>query len=341
MLMFRLNRSVVTPLATAVLGALLLLTFTTRVFAEDFPTKPITIVVPAGTGGSNDRAARLMSKYLAQELGQPVTVINRPGGGNLLGHLFFQQQPVDGYTLLATTAMPYFTVNMLVQKADFKLEDFAPVNLSDVDTSFMATSKDSKFNSIYDLVAEIKKNPGTVSFGVQPTSADMINFLIFLKAVGLKVEDVRVVTYDSGGPVRNGIVGAQFDVGIIGELGLRTRVDQVKPLMVFADEKLPVWDAPTVVEAAKKLGVAEYPHILSGSVRGFFVHGSLKEKFPDRFAKIVAAFKAIYSNPETIADFEKQKMTIDWYGPEKSAQILKTNHDNLSQPEYLSVLSPK
>lgn len=339
--MFRFKRRYFKPLSAALLGAALLMPSSGDVRAEDFPTKPLTIVVPAGTGGSNDRAARLMSKYLAEELGQPVTVINRPGGGNLLGHLYFQQQPVDGYTILRTTAMPYFTVNMLVQDAKFKLEDFAPVNLSDVDTSFIGAPKDSKFGSIYDVLEEIKKNPGTVSVGVQPTSADMINFKIFLAALGLKESDVRIVTYDSGGPIRNGIVGGQFDIGIIGELGLRTRAEQVKPLMIFADEPLKAWDAPTVVEVTKKEGVADYPHILSGSVRGYFVHGSLKEKFPDRYAKLVAAFKAIYANPEAIADLKKQKMTTDWYGPEKSETVLKKNHENLSQPEYLSVLKPK
>ena len=329
------------PLTLAILGAAMAFSLPGQSMAESFPDKPLTIVVPAGTGGSNDRAARLVSKYLAEELGQPVTIVNRPGGGNLLGHVYFQQQPADGYTILRTTAIPYFTVNMLVQNAKFKISDFDPINLSDIDTSFIATKVGGKFKTIDDLLTEIKTNPGTVSVGVQPTSADMINFKIFLDALGLKIEDVRVVTYDSGGPVRNGIVGGQFDVGVIGERGLRKQADQVQPLMVFADEPLPVWDAPTVLEVTKKQGVAEYPNILSGSIRGYFVHGSLKEKFPERYKKLVAAFKAIYENPKAIEDHKKQRMTTDWYGPEKSEAFMLKNHENLSKPEYLSVLSPK
>lgn len=308
---------------------------------EAFPSKPVTIVVPAGTGGSNDRAARLISSYLSEELGQPVTVINRPGGGNLLGHVYFRQQPQDGYTILRTTAIPYMTVNQLVQGADFTIDDFAPINLTDIDTSIIATSDESRFASIDDLIAEIKENPGTVSVGVQPTSADMINFGLFLEALGLTEDDVRIVTYDSGGPVRTGIAGAQFDIGVIGERGLRRVAEEVRPLMVFTDERMDAWDAPTVLEVTEAAGVESYPNILSGSVRGYFVHPELKDAYPDRYATLLEAFEKISNDPEAIAAHEAQSLTIEWFGPERSHSFMMKAHENLAQPEFMNVLSPK
>lgn len=328
-------------LAAAALSGVLTAATATTSMAQAFPEKPLTMVVPAGTGGSNDRAARLMAGFLSEELGQPVTVINRPGGGNLLGHVYFQQQPVDGYTILRTTAVPYMTVNQLVQGADFVIEDFQPINLSDIDTSIIAVSAGSRFDTIEDLIAEIRANPGTVSVGVQPTSADMINMSIFLEAIGLSKDDVRIVTYDSGGPVRNGIAGEQFDVGVIGERGLRVMAEQIKPLMVFSDEPIDVWDAPAVREVTSAEGVAEYPNILSGSVRGYFVHASLATEYPDRYQRLVEAFSNISENEDAIAAHIEQKMTIDWFGPERSVEIVMREHQNLTNPEYLSVLKPE
>lgn len=337
--MIRDIRKKMTGLTAAALGCAALLS--APAIAQEFPDKPITMVVPAGTGGSNDRAARLISGFLSEELGQPISVINRPGGGNLLGHIYFQQQPADGYTILRTTAIPYMTVNMLVQGADFDITDFKPINLGDIDTSVIAVSEDSDFETIDDLLAEIRANPGTVSIGVQPTSADMINFLIFLDALGLTQDDVRVVTFDSGGPVRNGIAGAQFDAGVIGERGLRRMADQVNTLMVFAAEPLDVWDAPAVRTVTEAEGVAEYPSILSGSVRGYFVHGSLQEDHPERYQRLVDAFQAVTENEEAIAAHEEQQITIDWYGPELSTEIMLREHENLTNPEYLNVLKPE
>lgn len=332
-------RHKMTGLTAAALGCAALLG--APALAQEFPDQPITMVVPAGTGGSNDRAARLISGFLSEELGQPITVINRPGGGNLLGHLYFQQQPADGYTILRTTAIPYMTVNMLVQGAEFDITDFTPINLGDIDTSVIAVAEDSEFATIDDLLAEIRANPGTVSIGVQPTSADMINFLIFLEALGLSEDDVRVVTFDSGGPVRNGIAGAQFDAGVIGERGLRPMAEQVNTLMVFAAEPLDVWDAPAVREVTAAEGVAEYPNILSGSVRGYFVHGNLEEEHPERYQRLVDAFKAVSENEEAIAAHNEQQITIDWYGPEESTEIMLREHENLTNPEYLNVLKPE
>lgn len=328
------------PKLAVVVGGIIAMSLTAA-SAQDFPSQPISIVVPAGTGGSNDRAARLMSGFLSEELGQPVTVVNRPGGGNLLGHVYFQQQPADGYTILRTTAVPYMTVNQLVQGADFEIEDFQPINLADIDTSVVAVPTGSRFESIDDVIAEIKDNPGTVSVGVQPTSADMINFSIFLEALGLSEDDVRIVTYDSGGPVRNGVAGEQFDIGVIGELGLRPLEDQVRTLMTFSEEAVAFWEAPTVLEVAEAQGVDEYSSILTGSVRGYFVHGSLQEEHPERFERLVEAFANISEDEEAMAAHAEQEMTLDWYGPERSTEIMLREHRNLENPEYLSILQPE
>lgn len=307
--------------------------------ADDYPNRPITMVVAAGPGGSNDRAARVMSEFLAEELGEPVEVVNRPGGGNLLGHEYLLQQPADGYSILRTTAIPYMTVNELVQGASFVIEDFQPINLVDIDTSIIATAADSEFESIEMLVDAIRSNPGEISMGVQPTSTDMINATLFLEAIGLSVDDVRVVTFDGGGAVRTGIAGDQFDFGVIGEARLRDM--GVNGLMTFSQEPMTgIWEAPAVIDVVNSMGVEDYPHVLSGSIRGYFVHTELKQAYPDRYARIVEAFENISSNPEAITTHEDQNLTIDWMGPDAGREMMLREHESLARPEFLSIVQP-
>lgn len=307
--------------------------------ADDFPTRPITMVVAAGPGGSNDVAARLMSRFLAEELGQPVSVVNRGGGGNLLGHEYFLQQPVDGYTILRTSSFPYMTMNQLVQNASFVIEDFQPINLVDIDTSILATAADSKYGTIKELVDAIRANPGDVSMGVQPTATDMINVSLFLKALGLSVDDVRMVTFGSGGDLRTGIAGNQFDFGVVGEA--RMRQMGVNGLMTFSREPMTgIWDAPSVYEVLKSYGVDEYPDFLSGSIRGYFVQTELKDAYPERYARIVEAFKNISNNPEAIKAHKSQNLTTDWMGPDAAREMMLREHKALARPEYLSIVKP-
>lgn len=308
--------------------------------AQDWPTRPLTIVVPAGTGGTNDRTARLMATFLSEELGQPVTVVNKPGGGNLLGHLYFHQQKDDGYTLMRTTAMPFLTINTVLQDAKFKVADFDPINLPEHGYSLVATAKNKPYKSIGELMDAIRANRGRLSVGIEPTDAAMYNFQSLLKAEGLSVDDVRVVTYDSGGPLRAGIVAGQFDFGVTGTQGSEHLIDEFRPLMVFADEKIEPWEVPTIRDYAKEKGF-KFGRVLRGSLQGYIIHATLKEKHPDRYKKLVEAFKNISNNPKAIEAHKGQKLAIRWFGPEKSRELMMEQDEILSQPEVYNVFRPK
>jgi len=309
--------------------------------ADDFPTKPLTMVVPAGVGGANDIAARLMAPFFSKAVGQPVVVVNRPGGGNLAGHVYFLRQPADGYTILRSSSFAYFTTNILLQKADFKVEDFQYINMTDFGTTIIGTSNTSRFQSIDDLISEIRTRPGNVSVGLQPTQVDNINFQLFLKALGLSPESVRVVTYDSGGPVRNGMAGGQFDVGVIGDQGMGPRKGTFRPLMTFSEETSQMWQVPTVLEVMKKHGVADYPNVLPGSMQGFLVHSKLKKDYPERYAFLVKTLEKLFNDPEVIAAHKKMDRGVEWLGPERSQELMLKAHKMLSNPELIKMLQPK
>lgn len=164
-----------------------------------FPSRPINVVVPFDTGGYNDRLARAFAPFLQQELGQPLTIINRGGAGALLGHLFFMQQPADGYTILCTSAAPYLPLNILTQDANFSYDDFYMVNLPSQDYTLMATVAGSELETIDDVIARLRENPGSLSIGIQAASADLVNLSILCDANDIDFDQLRLVTYDGGG----------------------------------------------------------------------------------------------------------------------------------------------
>jgi len=301
------------------------------------------MVVPARAGGGNDRAARLMSRFLSKELGQPVTVVNKPGGGNLLGHLHFLNQKDDGYTLLRTTTMPFLALNTILQGAKFKVSDFEPINLPEQGYSLIVTAKDKPYKTIYDVIDAIRANPGKISVGLEPTDAAMFNFQKLLTGLGLSIDNVRIVTYDSGGPLRAGIMGGQFDLGVTGTQGSEHLINEWRPLLTFSPKKHEPWNGwgvPIIGDVAKKLGF-KFGRVLGGSLQGYLVHATLKDKYPDRHKKIVAAIKKIANDPEAIKAHHGAKLAISWVGPAESKRIMMEQYDILLDPKVHNIFRPK
>ena len=312
-------------------------------YAQEWPSRPLTMVVPARAGGGNDRAARLMSRFLSEELGQPIKVINKPGGGNLLGHLHFLNQKDDGYTLLRTTTMPFLALNTILQGAKFKVSDFHPINLPEQGFSLIATSKDSPFKTIYDAIDAIRANPGKISVGLEPTDAAMFNFQQLLTGLGLSIDNVRIVTYDSGGPLRTGIMGAQFDIGVTGTQGSEHLISEWRPLLVFSPKKIEPWNGwgvPMIGEVANKLGFKS-DRVLGGSLQGYLVHETLKKKHPDRYKRLVEVFKKVSTDPKAIEAHKGAKLAISWVGPAKSKKIMMGQYEILLDPKVHNVFRPK
>ncbi len=312
------SRRTMLKLLSAGLGAAAMLLPAAASAQEEFPTRPLTIVVPFDTGGYNDRLARAFAPFLQEELGQPVQIINRGGAGALLGHSYFMQQEDDGYTILGTSAAPYIPLNILTQDAPFEVSDFQMINLPSRDYTLMATSKDSDIQSVQDVIDRLKEDNSSLSIGVQPASADLVNLMLLLDANDIPREGLRLVTYDGGGPARNATAGNVVDVGFVGGQGFLPLADQIRPLMVFDDAQRDNWDAPPVTEV-----VGPEAEFVAGSQRGWAVHASLKETHPDRYQKLVEAIEAATTNPAAVQALTDQQLATEWFGPDASQTALE------------------
>lgn len=285
---------------------------------EAYPQRPINVVVPFDTGGYNDRLARAFAPFMQEEMGQPLTIVNRGGAGALLGHTYFLQQPDDGYTILCTSAAPYIPLNILVQDASFELDDFHMINLPSRDYTLMATSAEGDLQSVEDVIERLKADPGSLSIGIQPSSADLVNMMLFADANGIDREGLKLVTYDGGGPTRNAAAGGVVDIGMVGGQGFIPLAEKVRPLLVFDDAARDGWDAPTVTSL-----VGEDATFVAGSQRGWGCHASFVEKHPDRYEILLNAIETATKDPASVESLKAQDLATDWIGPEASNAALK------------------
>jgi tripartite-type tricarboxylate transporter receptor subunit TctC len=286
--------------------------------AANYPERPINVVVPFDTGGYNDRLARAFAPFLQEALGQPLVIVNRGGAGALLGHSYFMQQPDDGYTILCTSAAPYIPLNILTQEAPFKLEDFHMINLPSRDYTLMATSAESDLKSVADVISRLKADAGSLSIGVQPSSADLVNMMLFADANGIDRAGLRLVTYDGGGPTRNAAAGGVVDIGMVGGQGFLPLAEKIRPLCIFDDMQRDGWDCPAVTDVN-----GADAKFVAGSQRGWAVHSSFVTKHADRYAVMLKAMESATKDPKSVESLTTQQLATDWFGPELSNKALR------------------
>ena len=139
------------------------LTLPTWAYAQAWPAKPIKLVVPFPPGGLIDNMARLISQRLAQELGQPLVIDNKPGAGGNVGAAEVARAAADGYTLLM--ASPPLTISpALYASMPYKPEQIMPVGLIGRVPNVLLVNPKSGINSVADLLARAKQSPGTMNY---------------------------------------------------------------------------------------------------------------------------------------------------------------------------------
>ena len=129
--------------------------------AEDYPTKPITMIIPYGAGGSTDTMGRVFAKALGEVLGQPVVVVNRKGGGGSVGASFLKNSAPDGYTVLLGGVDEITAWNTIANEVDFSAEDFRFIGAVANYQNALVAPVGQPFSTLSEFVEFAKANPGT------------------------------------------------------------------------------------------------------------------------------------------------------------------------------------
>jgi tripartite-type tricarboxylate transporter receptor subunit TctC len=220
--------------------------------ADDYPNRPIRIVVPFGPGGPADVAARLLGNILQQSLGQPFVVENRTGAGGAIGTEQAAQSPADGYTLLMMSNTQ--TANeSLVPPAQRKYElmrdlvPIAPINYSDL---VIVVHPSVPAKTLQEFIALAKSQPGKLNYASsgQGTPYHMAGEL-FKTLAGI---DVVHIPYRNSGEARSGVIGGQVQMMIDAVPAMAPNIGehQVRALATTGKTRSNVLpDVPTVIEA--------------------------------------------------------------------------------------------
>jgi len=229
----------------------------TQAPATDYPTKPITMIIPYGAGGTTDVYGRKLAALLEKQLGQSVTVTNQGGASGSIGSQFVKEQPSDGYTVLvcAETMGTYRTLNV----CDLGYDDFTVISPLVGDPKVLVVGKDSPYNTLEELLNAIKENPGKITMSHSGPGGSGHNQGLVLGELGY---EVSMTSFDSGNDALLGVIGGQVDFTNpnISTLQGYIASGDVKPLAVFASERMEAYpDIPafteTLPEAEKYLDI--------------------------------------------------------------------------------------
>lgn len=196
------------------LGVVLGLSAAGSAMAQEYPSKPIRMIVPFGAGGSADVLIRIVANKLPGVLGQQVVVDNRTGAGGLLGTSIAAQATPDGYTLLGT-ATPHSIVPNLYKKAPYDpLKSFAPIMQIASQPYGLVVHPSLGVTSVKELIALAKKEPGKHNYASSGQGGAMHLFqALFVSMANI---DVVHVPYKGSGAVRSDLLGGQIKIGSIG-----------------------------------------------------------------------------------------------------------------------------
>ena len=222
-----------------------------RASAQDYPTRPITLIVPFPAGGGVDVIGRIVADKLAADLGQPVIIDNRGGAAGVIGTRVVARSAPDGYTLvMATSGSIAINPNLYANPGYQTLRDLSPIGLISSTPIVLMAHPSAPENSLADVIAAAKRAPGALNIGTPPpgTSA-YLGAELFKSLAGV---DITIVTYRGTGPLTTDLLGGhvKLALNVLAPAMTSLKAGSLKALAVLAPKRsshLP--EVPTSAEA--------------------------------------------------------------------------------------------
>ena len=284
--------------------------------AQEFPTKPITLINPMGAGGSHDLTMRAVTSVANDYLGQPMIVQIKSGGGGAIGSELVAKAAPDGYTLLIggpgwNTTLP------AVEGRSKGPDDLIAVCRINYSANNLVARPDAPFKTLPEMIAWAKANPGQLKFGHSGLwgAADM-PWKELMKKTGFTS---KVIPYDGGGPCMVALLGGHIDVtaNFAAQALPQVKAGKMRMLAVLDDKRNPEYpDVPT----AKEQGV----DLVYLMWRGILAPKGTPRPIID---KLAAAFKKMAEDKAVVAMMKSFGDVPNFLGPDEFGQLWREQYE--------------
>jgi tripartite-type tricarboxylate transporter receptor subunit TctC len=288
--------------------------------AQEYPTRPVTLIIPFGPGGGHDLLFRAVTSVAMDYLGQPIIIKLMPGGGGAIGADFAVKAPPDGYTLFAGGNTPSIALPAIEgrSKGPDHWEAVCRVNYN---PTIIVTRPEAPFKTFRQMLDWAKTNPGKLIAGTPgPWSPPDVVWKHLMKETGITL---KIVPFDGGGPMIVALLGGHIDVGSALPIiyGPYRNTGKLIPLLLLEEKRHP--DLPNVPTSLEE-GVNGGINTLGRSWRGVMAPRGTPRPIIERMAM---AFKKMAEDKSVISMIEKYGDEIHYLGPDEFTKVWRAEFE--------------
>jgi len=311
--MFTRTRRSFVARAAGVAAGLALVAAALPAVAQNYPTRPITMVCPWGAGGGTDATSRIIASLLEKELGQPVTVVNRTGGSGVVGHSAIATAAPDGYTIgIATVEIGMMHWQGLTELTG---TSYTPIGLVNADPAGLQVRADSPYKTVNDLLAAVKANPGKLkASGTGQGGIWHLALAGLLRDQKIDASAVPWVPSNGAAPGLQDMIAGGIDVAPVSLPESRSLIDagKVRSLAIMSQESSTLYPKVPTLKAA--IGSDWTMAAWRGVVAPKGIPADVRDKLAAAIKKIAAGkefnefmskqgYGVIYKSPDDFAKF--------------------------------------
>jgi tripartite-type tricarboxylate transporter receptor subunit TctC len=219
-------------------------------WTQDYPSRPIRVVVPYSAGGSSDGPMRVLAQEMSRQMGQQMVVENKPGQGAMLGSAEVVKAPPDGYTLLLASNPNAISASLYSRLTHDPVEDFAPVSLLASEQAVLLVHPSVPARTVRELIAYVKERPGKVDYSSSGNgSAQHLFMAMFVSMTGIQMNHIP---YKGSAQAVTDLLGGQVSAAMPGLAAMRghMREGRARALAVTGAKRSPAApEVPTMIES--------------------------------------------------------------------------------------------
>lgn len=291
------------------------------ILAQEYPTKPVNLLIPFGPGGGHDLTARAVTPVAQKYLGQPIIIQHVPGGGGAIASMRVAKADPDGYTLLFGGIGPSCSLPAIEKGRSAGPDEIDPVCLVAGYSSIVVSRPNAPFKTLKGMVEYAKANPGKLLIATSgPWGSTDIGQKKIILATGMQV---KLVPYDGGGPALIAVIGGHADVTNVTPFSgyPHIKAGKLVPIGVQSETRHPEYpDVPTAMEQG--INTIHFPWISVNCP---------KKTPPAIVKKLAAAFKNMIEDPSTREICKKAGVETKFLDTEEFAKMWRAEFEEFKE----------